>query len=86
MQMTQRITHIEPNEKFAYIGTVPDFLEKNADFTLQEVDSATTRISLRVKMKAESFRMKLFMNNDKAFKKAEEENLQRLSEIIESRN
>ena len=83
MVMEQTITMLSPNEIYAYEGIVDDYLEKTSITTFKVVDSTTTRLSTKVKMKALSFRMKLFMNNDESFKKGEAENLDRLQEIIE---
>ncbi|NNJ54666.1 MAG: SRPBCC family protein [Bacteroidia bacterium] len=83
MVMEQTITALNPNELFSYKGVVEDFLEKTSITTFKQVDSSTTRLSSKVKLKALSFRMKLFMNNNKSFKRAEAENLDNLQELIE---
>ena len=82
MVMNVRITVFDPQKQLASRGTVENFLDKQSVTTFQLVDSTTTRLSTRVKMKALSFRMKLFMNNQKSFKQAEAENLDNLQSYI----
>lgn len=83
MVMKQKVTVLTPSEQITFLGTVENLVTKNSSTTFKFVDSTTTRLSTKVKMKALSYKMKLFMNNEKSFKNAEAENLNQLQAYIE---
>lgn len=83
MVMAQEVKKMTKDSLFTYEGVVEDFMQVNSTSVFKEVDSATTRISTKVSIKALSYKMRLFMNNKKSFKENAGKNYETLANYIE---
>lgn len=82
MVITHTINAIQRDSLFAYTGVVKDFMQTTSQFTFQQIDSNTTRIRNKVKVKALSYKMRLFMNSEDSFKKNAAKNLEELEKQV----
>lgn len=82
MVMRHRARVVNPNERYAYIGTVPDFMEVNSDTKYTALDSLHTRLSTKITLKALSNKMKIFMYSKKTHIKNATQNYERLNDYL----
>lgn len=83
MVMNHKVTVLETNSRYAYTGTVKNFMEVLSNTTLEVVDSNTTRVKTKLTLKPLSNRMKMFMYADETHKRNAAANLNRLKEYVE---
>lgn len=83
MVINHKINLIEANKQYAYTGTVTDFMEVNSNTTYEALDSNTTRISTKMRMKPLGIKFKMFMYLEETHKKNAAANYTRLKEYLE---
>ena len=83
MVMNHKVTALEANSLYAYVGTVVDFMQVNSSTAFESLDSTHTRVKTTLTLKPLSNRMKMFMYADETHKKNAASNLTELKEFIE---
>jgi uncharacterized protein YndB with AHSA1/START domain len=83
MILRQRVTLLESDKTYAYIGTVPDFMEVTSTTSFEAIDNTTTRVQTKNTMKPLSNKMKMFMYAKETHTKNAASNLTRLKEFVE---
>ena len=83
MVMNHKVTALETNSSYAYVGTVVDFMQVNSSTSFESLDSTRTRVKTTLTLEPLSNRMKMFMYADETHKKNAASNLTALKEFIE---
>lgn len=82
MVMRHKAKVVEPNARYAYMGTVKDFMEVSSDTKYIALDSANTRLTTKISMKTLSNKMKVFMYSKETHIKNATQNYERLRDYL----
>jgi carbon monoxide dehydrogenase subunit G len=83
MTMHRAITSADTFTKITVDGTVTDFFRRADDYTLEQIDTGTTRVSVQVTMTALGMKSKMIMRAEETHKKNTADNLSKLKAYLE---